>query len=278
MKLLLFGGSGLLGRAVQRKLPGEWTAFCPTHGEYDLCEADAAKNALKAYRPDAVLNCTAFTDVDRCEKEPKKAFWVNFEAVARLSSACRDFGVPFYHIGTDYVFDGGAKAPIPEEAEPNPINTYGRSKLAGEEAALKDGGGVLRVQWLYGYGKSAFVDRILNSSADSAIKVVNDCFGIPTLADDVAKMLVHLIGSEARGLFHGACKGQASWLDFAKEIMAQAGIQRELCPVSSESLGRAAKRPEYTVLNTQKLERIFPLRPWQEALGEFLGQAGRTGP
>lgn len=278
MKLLLFGGSGLLGRAVRRKLPGEWTAFCPAHGEYDLCEADAATNALKAYRPDAVLNCAAFTDVDRCEREPQKAFLANFEAVARLSSACRSFGVPFYHIGTDYVFDGGAKAPIPEDAVPNPINEYGKSKLAGEEAALKDGGCVLRVQWLYGHGKSAFVDRVLNSAADSPIKVVDDCFGIPTFAEDVAGMLVHLIGSKERGLFHGACKGQASWLDFAEEIIAQTGIRRALCPVSSESLGRAAKRPKYTVLNTKKLEKRCSLRPWQQALGEFLKQAARSAP
>ena len=277
MKLLLFGGSGLLGRAVRQRLPGEWAAFCPPHGECDLCEEGAAQKALEQYQPDAVLNCAAMTNVDRCEKEPELAFFVNCKAVKRLSSACEKAGVPLYHIGTDYVFDGTADAPIPEDAAPNPVNVYGKSKLAGEQAVLTSGGCVLRVQWLYGHGKSAFVDRILNASEDDPVNVVEDCFGIPTFANDVADMLFALMHTGEKGLFHGACMGFASWLDFAREILAQTGVRRKLLPVPAESLKRPAMRPKYTVLDTGKLQKLCALRPWRKALADYLAQKNPAG-
>lgn len=263
-----------MGRAVRRALPGEWVAFCPSHKVCDLCEEGAAEIALSYYKPDAVLNCAAMTDVDRCEKQPHLAFAVNRDAVMLLAAACEKAGVPLYHIGTDYVFDGTATAPISEDAIPNPVNVYGQSKLEGERAVLEKGGCVLRVQWLYGHGKSAFVDRILNAKEDEPLPVVEDCFGIPTFANDVAHMLFALMGEGRLGLFHGACLGFASWLDFAKEILAQTGLRRSLCPVPSESLQRPAKRPKYTVLDTKKLQSLCSFRPWQEALRDFLAQRG----
>jgi len=277
MKLLIFGGTGLLGRAVRKKLPAAWEAFCPAHAEYDLCGEGAAERALLDYRPDAVLNCAAMTDVDRCERQPELAFSINAGAVRMLAAACEHAKVPFYHVGTDYVFDGSASSPIAETAAPHPINVYGKSKRAGELAALERGGCVMRVQWLYGHGKSAFVDRILRAPEDAPLPVVSDCFGIPTFADDAAQMLLALIAAGARGLFHGACLGCASWLDFAEEILTRTNLRRTLRPVPSEALNRAAKRPKYTVLDTAKLQKRCPLRPWQEALGDFLSQRGFAG-
>ena len=274
MKVLLAGGNGLLGRAVQRKFPGEWSLFSPAHAEMDIGDAPSVRRCFERYRPEAFLNCAAMTDVDRCEREPATAFEANCAAVETLSGICSAYGVPLCHIGTDYVFDGTAAEPLTEEALPNPINAYGKSKLAGERAVLEGGGCVLRVQWLYGRGKAAFVDRILLSDSDFPIKVVNDCFGSPTYADDAADMLAYLIGSGASGLYHGACSGATSWFGFAGEILARTGLVRRLVPVSSDALLRDAKRPKYTALNTDKLQKACHVRSWQAALGDYL-TAGR---
>ncbi len=191
----------------------------------------------------------------------------NFEAVARLSSACKSFGVPFYHIGTDYVFDGGAKAPIPEDAVPNPINEYGKSKLAGEEAALKDGGWCFGSSGCTAMENPAFVDRILNSAADSPIKVRGRLLRNTDFAEDVAGMLVHLIGSKERGFSTGPAKARpAGWI-LQRKSSPKRGSGGRFAPFFRIP-GPGGKRPKYTVLNT-KAGKTAALRPWQQALGEF---------
>ena len=265
--LLILGAGGLLGSelAALRK-----EALRPAHEELDLTERGAALAYLKARRPAAVINCAAAAGVDRCEHEPEWAYLLNARAAAELAAACKACGAHLVHISTDYVFDGRARTPLKEEAPARPLNLYGRSKRLGERAVLRQGGCVLRLQWLYGAGRRGFVDWVEACAGRGEVRAVCDCFGAPTWAREGARMALALSAARAAGVVHGACEGMTSWMGFAREVLRQTGWQAELRPALARELGRPAVRPAYTVFCLDRLRRFYAPRPWQAALRDFL--------
>lgn len=265
--LVIFGAGGLLGREIAALAPD---AICPGHEQIDLLNEEHVVQYLRCVRPHAVINCAAAADVDRCEVRPGWAYAQNDRAVKSLARACEQVDAKLLHISTDYVFDGTGCVPLDESALSNPINCYGSSKLAGERHVLHRGGCVLRLQWLYGSARSGFVDWVRANAAKGPLSVVDDCVGAPTWAVSAARMALGLLHAGATGIYHGACSGNASWLEFAQRICELCGIKTTLQPIFEADLHRAAKRPHYTVFNLQKIGGIVSLDPWEEALERYL--------
>ncbi len=278
---LVLGAGGMLGRAVvqvlDRAFPGTVSA---TRAEVDVTDRFRLESELERLRPDVVINCAAYTDVDGCETDPGMARRVNVEGAENAASAASAAGCPIVHISTDFVFDGRKSAPYTEEDAPAPLSEYGRSKRAGEErvAAVAADHLIVRTSWSYGAGRAHFVDAIRSRAANGGpLKVVDDQFGSPTYVVDLARALYHLILREARGLVHFANAGICSRHDMAGLILRTCGFHDvPLVPIPTSDAGRIAVRPSYSALDTSRYTRLTgeTPRPWQEALIEYL----RDGP
>jgi dTDP-4-dehydrorhamnose reductase len=238
---------------------------------------------------DVVLNCAGWTDVDAAESHEAEAFAVNAEAVRSLAAACAATDARLVHVSTDYVFDGLSREPYAESAVAAPVNAYGRTKLAGEQAVadeLGDRGVVVRTAWLYGAPGRSFVRTIIDGSvAARPIEVVADLRGQPSWVRPVAQRLVALgVMANAGGVYHATCRGDASWFEFAREVYRLAGADPELVlSTSSGRLRRAARRPRCSVLGDRRgvAAGLDPMPTWQDALSraliELTGVTGTTG-
>ena len=227
-------------------------------------------------KPDIVINVAAYTDVDGCESEKEKAFAINAEGMRHVALGASRCGAKVVYLSTDYVFDGKKREPYLEDDPPAPLNVYGWSKLKGEQYVreLSENGLIIRTQWLYGkYGKN-FVFTILRLAREKdVLSIVDDQAGAPTYTVDLSRVISVLIQKGARGIFHVVNSDICSWHAFSKAILELSGISGvEVFPISSETLGRPAPRPSYSALDTGKLkqETGMVLRPWKEALKEFL--------
>jgi dTDP-4-dehydrorhamnose reductase len=225
-----------------------------------------------------VINAAAWTDVDGAEADEAAATRVNGTGVETLALACAKTGARLIHVSTDYVFAGDATEPYPEDAPINPINAYGRSKLAGERAVLEtlpEAGYVVRTAWLYGRHGRNFVTTMLRLANErETVDVVDDQLGQPTWSMDLARRLVELgeIGAPA-GVYHGTNSGQSTWYGLAREIFAGAGLDPDrVRPTTSDRFVRPAERPAYSVLGHDRWAAagLAPLRDWKEALREAL--------
>jgi len=280
---LVTGAGGQLGRAVLALAPAQGvTPIGVTRAELDVGDAGAVKRALDERQPDVVLNCAAFTAVDRCESEAAEAERANALAPALLAQACRG-GPLLVHLSTDYVFDGGASQPVGEDAPTRPLSVYGRTKLRGEEAVRAAAGEhlIVRTQWLFGAGAN-FVRTILGAAAKGELRVVEDQIGRPTWSASLARGIFAAVDAGARGTLHLANEGVASWFDFAREI-AEQGAQRGLCPavavrpIPTSEMPRPATRPAYGVLGLTRARSLGIAPPhWREALTRYL-DAERDG-
>ncbi|MFI5316910.1 MAG: dTDP-4-dehydrorhamnose reductase [Myxococcota bacterium] len=281
---LVTGAGGQLGRAVLGLSRGEGvTAVGVTRAELDVCDADAVKRALDEHQPDVVLNCAAFTAVDRCESETAEADRANALAPALLAQACRG-GPLLVHVSTDFVFDGRSSQPIPEDAPTRPLSSYGRGKLRGEEGVRAAAGDhlIVRAQWVFGAGGN-FVRTILRAAAQGApLRVVEDQIGRPTWAASLARGITAAVAAGARGTLHVANEGIASWFDLARAVVDE-GAQRGLCakvgvqPIPTSEMPRPATRPAYGVLSLARARSLgIHLSYWREALREYL-DAERAG-
>ena len=245
-----------------------------TRRELDVTDAEGARERLRAERPDAVVNCAAWTDVDGAEADEAPARAVNapgpfFEAVAAVDAV-------LLHPSTDYVFDGAKRSPYRESDPTAPRSAYGRTKLAGERALATAGGPhlVVRSGWLFGRGGRNFVDTILRLARERHhLDVVDDQVGCPTSTVHLAGGLLELLEGGARGTWHLAADGQCSWWDLAREAVAGAGVDCEVRPTSTAALGRPAPRPAYSVLRSER--GLAPLPHWREGLRLHL--AARAG-
>ena len=252
-----------------------YEVFARPHSDLDVADPAAVARAFRETRPDVVVNCAAFTRVDACETDPR-AEAVNARGPGHLARECRIHGAALVQVSTDFVFDGTKYTPYAEDDEPRPLSEYGRTKRQGEEAALSlPNALVVRSSWLFGRGGWNFVEAILKQADEgrSELAVVDDQRGRPTATPDLSEAIVALLQSGATGVFHFANRGEASWLEFAREILALSG--RTLVavrPIDSETLARPAKRPAYSALDTALYEKRtgLPIRPWQEALAEYL--------
>jgi dTDP-4-dehydrorhamnose reductase len=277
-RALLVGGSGRLGSAIR----SGWTDYdvaAPARAELELEDATAMAAAIARVEPDVVVNCAAFHDVDRCEEFPDRALAINAIAVERTARACREAGIAFVTLGTDYVFDGRAGRPYAEDSAPHPLSAYGISKLAGELLLERLGPGslVVRTCGLYGRPRNpaaggAFVDHLIaQARAGERIRVVSDAIVSPTFAGDLADAIRALVEIKASGLYHAANAGAVSWYEFAVELLSQAGIESEVVPIRLADWKAAARRPAFSALDSGKLAAAgFAMPSWQRGIERYL--------
>lgn len=284
MRVLVIGAAGQLGRELVRALPHEAT-IALDRTALDVRDAGAVAARLAAERPDLVVDAAADNRVDAAEADPSGAQAVNADAVGALARAAHDVGAFVVHTSTDYVFDGRARTPYPEDAEPNPLGAYARSKLAGERlcAVHAPRHAIVRLAGLYAAGGSrgkggSFVDKVLaRARRGEPLRVVDDQVTAPTWARDVATALARLVprwiaGDAPPGIYHVTNAGACSWYEFARAALELAGIRATVLPISSAALGAAAPRPAYSVLANTRLAAIGepPLRHWRDALAAYL--------
>lgn len=267
MRWLITGAGGMLAADVldRAALTGE-PVLALGRAELDLCDKRAVRDFVSAYRPRAVINCAGWTAVDDAETHEVEALAVNGHAVAWLAEACDLVGARLLHVSTDYVFDGTGEVPYPEDAPARPVNAYGRTKLAGERAALEHGHYVVRSAWLYGAHGPNFVRTMIRLAGERpTLDVVDDQRGQPTWAADLADYLVRLAQSDLPpGVYHGTSSGETTWCGFAKEIFTLLGEDPErVRPVPTSAFPRPARRPANSVLAHTRWE---PIRHWRTAL------------
>ena len=285
MRLLLLGGSGQVGTEFQGlPLPRGVEVVAPDKGSLDLTDHGALDSVVADGSWSAVINAAAYTDVDRAESEEAKALAVNGEAPARLAAATSRLGIPLVHISTDYVFDGRKRAPYVESDAPSPLNAYGRTKLAGEQAVAAGNPRhlIVRTSWVYSPFRRNFVRTILRLASErDRLTIVADQRGCPTAAQDVASACLSVAlrcasnpESGPYGLYHFAGGGEATWHEFAKAIVELARLPRsiEVVPIGTEDYPTPAKRPLDSRLDCGALDRDFQIkpRPWHKALKDTL--------
>ncbi|MEX2284157.1 MAG: dTDP-4-dehydrorhamnose reductase [Gemmatimonadota bacterium] len=275
MKLLVTGAAGMLGHALTTA--ASWRGHdvhAASRSVLDVTDAGAARRLLDRVRPAAVLHCAAFTQVDAAEAQPDRAFAINAEGAATMARACAVVDARFVYPSTDYVFDGQATRPYRPSDRTAPINVYGHSKLAGEEAARSAPLHlIVRTSWLYGACGRKFVSTMLKGArAGGSLRVVGDQLGSPTWTRDLANTLISLLERDTpSGVYHASNQGKATWYDLACATFEFAGIDATVERVGSAEFPRPAKRPAFSVLDCTTTEAIVgPLRPWRDALQEAL--------
>lgn len=288
MKILLFGGSGQVGHEFRSRASQlRFEVSAPVTSEVNICDEQQVLFLAEKLAPDVILNCAAYTAVDRAESEKEKAFEVNAKGAEIVAKAARQEQSRLIHLSTDYVYDGTATEPISEDFPVNPINVYGASKLAGENAIAtvlgENGALILRTASVHGKAGNNIVHTILNLlETRDELQFVEDQVMSPTWAGWLAEVLLDLVRIECQGIMHAACGGQASWFAFAQEVLRlavphiESGDKKKILPVASSAFERPAKRPQYTVLNTATLSTVLGREPiaWQEGLKNHMQELG----
>jgi dTDP-4-dehydrorhamnose reductase len=275
VKLLVTGAAGMLGRDVMLAAGNaghDVVGF--GRAELDVTDAAALAKKLDLERPDVVLNCAAWTDVDGAEEAEEAAMAVNGAGAGNVAAAAAEVGASVVYVSSDYVFDGAKGEPYLEDDPTAPLSAYGRTKLAGEKAtaAANKRHFVVRSSWLFGIGGSNFVETMLRLAAiQNEVLVVRDQVGSPTYTWHLAHGVVRLIEGVEYGTHHMAAAGECSWYEFAREIFEQAKIECRVLSATSEMLGRPAPRPPYSVLLSGR-EHPIRLPSWQDGLAGYLSQ------
>ena len=282
MSWLVTGAAGMLGRDLTALLAGNGEQVTALgRGDLDITDPDSVATALGTHQPSVVVNCAAWTAVDDAETSETAALRVNGDGPATLAAACAKAGAILVQPSTDYVFEGHAASPYPEDAPTGPRTAYGRTKLAGERAvlaALPESGYVVRTAWLYGAHGNSFVRTMIRlARRGNPVTVVSDQAGQPTWTGDLAAQILALVAAKPpAGVYHGTSSGQATWFELAREIFDLQGAGRDLVrPVTSAEYAQAATRqiaprPAYSVLghDAWRAAGIPPIRHWQDALNE----------
>lgn len=276
MRALVLGGTGMLGKAVAAHWRRRQKAVLALgHGQADVTDRPRLLEWVHAFRPELIINCAAFTQVDRCEAEREKALAVNGRAVANVVAAAERARARLIQVSSDYVFAGDAEAPYVEEAATGPRSVYGESKLEGEGQALRyERSLVVRASWLFGPGGPNFaatIRRLLRTS-EEPLRVVDDQIGCPTYTPFLARALWDLAQRGLEGVVHYCNREAVSWHGFATEIAAVCAPQRRVLPVSTAEFPRPAPRPAYSVLDTKRFEHAVGRRvePWISGLTAYL--------
>lgn len=269
IKVMIIGALGMLGHDLQKVFPNAELFDVAGDNILDITDENMVMKTVETVQPDVVINAAAYTDVDGCEDNTELSLKVNGEALANIAKACNKVGAKLVHYSTDYIFDGNKKGYV-ESDIPNPINAYGVSKLLGEKNIREnmDDYRIIRTSWLFGKHGKNFVETMLSLSGQmDTVMVVNDQFGKPTYAADLAHKTAEVINMEP-GIYHITNEGVCSWYEFASAVIDN------VVPCLSDVFLRKAKRPRYSVLANTK---TAPLRHWRVALVEYLKQrkAGR---
>jgi len=275
MKVAVIGRNGQLASCLKEAAPQELDITFYGSDEIDVKSSDTFAPLASV---DLVINCSAYTAVDKAEEFPEDAFAVNRMGVVQLVSFCEKHCIKLIHFSTDFVFSGEGLAPHKEEDYTDPKSVYGAAKLAGEEVILQSSLSalVIRTSWLYSAFGHNFCKTMLRLGAErSELSVVNDQIGTPTSALDLARVVFQMIESglpDTPELFHVSNAGQCSWADFAREIFNQKGLSVTVNNTTTEAFNAPAPRPKYSVLSSEKLLFTYgiAMRPWKEALKEVL--------
>jgi dTDP-4-dehydrorhamnose reductase len=283
--IVVTGANGQLGKELS-----ELTSLYPrynfvflTKEELPVHEFEAVRNFFKSTQPQYCINCAAYTAVDKAESEKKLAFRINGEAIGVLAAACRENNTKVIHISTDYVFDGNATTPYKEDSPTNPQSIYGASKLEGEKTAMQFNPDsiIIRTSWVYSeFGKNFVKTMMKLMSEKDEINVVNDQYGSPTYAHDLAKIIINIIVNchtdsnretivnWTPGIYHYSNEGVITWYNFAIAIKELSGSSCKINPITTEQFPTPAKRPAYSVLDKTKIQQTFgiKLKDWKESL------------
>jgi dTDP-4-dehydrorhamnose reductase len=274
-RILLTGGSGLLGRVLRPELERHAEVLSPGLDEFDLERPGTVVSIIDEVHPQLIVHLAANTQVDWCEQHPLEAFRVNTEGTVHVAHAARRIGARMVLVSTDYVFDGSRREPYREYDATNPLSVYGRTKREAERAVLDivPDRLVIRSSSLFGPAGPNFVDTILRvARSGSPLRVVDDQVQSPTFAGHLAPAVSCAAVSLAQGILHLSGTGCCTWLEFAEAILSAAGVDRACEAVSTEQLARPAPRPPYSVLDGSLAESLLGLRlpPWREGLAAHL--------
>jgi len=275
-RIAILGGKGMLGTDL--------TDICEQQGfdvkvfdlpDFDITDFQQLKEAIGA--ADTIVNCAAYTNVDGAESEAELAHQVNAAAVGRLGAIAKDADKWLLHISTDFVFDGRLNRPYVETDIPNPINEYGKTKLAGEQLLGESGCRhcLIRIEWTYGSHGNNFVTKIIRrAKSDKTLKVVDDQVGSPTATTEVAKVICKLLQKKLEGIFHFASAGYVSRYEMAKFIFDRLSMNVNLLPCKTSDFVSAAARPLNSRFDCSKIKALLdePIEPWQVPLEHFLRQ------
>lgn len=281
-RVVIIGANGQLGTDLQPALRGG-EVIGLSHADLDVRDAARTREVISRYRPDVLINTSAFHRVDACEDEPAMAFAVNAVAAYELARLARDLGCILIHFSSDYVFDGRERTPYAEGALPNPLNVYGASKLAGEYLVRNfcPRHFVIRTSGLYGVAGSRskggnFVETMIRlGKSGTPVRVVADQVSSPTASVDLAAAIATLLQRADQvpyGVYHVTNAGQCSWYEFARAIFELSEVQVDVSPITTDELNAKARRPAFSVLAHQRwLQAGFQeLRPWRAALRDYL--------
>jgi len=283
MKILLTGANGMLATDVKITKPKNVSLIETDVDELDITNANAVDNFCSHEKPDLILNCAAYTAVDKAEEDKETAYAVNTTGPKNLAQVSAKLNIPFVHISTDYVFFGDGSSPMKENDKCDPKGVYAKTKRAGE-SEIEDAGGkwlIVRTSWLYGLRGNNFPDTMIRLAREKdVLTVVNDQKGSPTFSRDLAEALWKLIDLQETGYFHFSNSGACTWFDFAVEAISVAknfGIlpkekNIDVQPVTSDKFPRPAPRPAYSVMSLKKYTQATGETPrsWQEGLKDYL--------
>jgi dTDP-4-dehydrorhamnose reductase len=273
--ILVTGSNGQLGsdlRDLAASYP-QYNFIFTDVAELSIVDKDAVYHFFTTERPAYLVNCAAYTAVDKAESERELSDEINGTAVGILAAACQEHGTKFIHISTDYVFNGEASSPLKETDKVDPVNAYGASKLLGEQLAFQNAPGVIiiRTSWVYSfYGKNFVKTMMRLMNEKQSLGVIDDQLGSPTYAADLAEAIMQIIssGKWEPGIYNYSNDGIISWFDFANEIKRQIGANCIVNPLTTEQFPTPARRPKYSVLDKAKIQNTFSitLKNWKESL------------
>lgn len=288
MKILITGANGQLGKQIRGIIDNgvsevgaipsevkEAQVACYDVDTMDITDLKVVREIFNTEKPDVVINCAAFTNVDGCETQYDVAFKINSLGSRNLAMASEEIGAKLIHVSTDYVFEGVGTIPFNEADLPKPVSAYGKTKYLGEQyvRGFSSKYFIVRTAWLYGYYGKNFVKTIMNAAKEKGyLTVVDDQRGNPTNAEDLAHHILKLAVTEEYGVYHCTGTGECSWFDFAKAIVEYSNIDCTVDPITSDKLGRAAKRPAFSSLDNMMLRCTVgdEMREWKEALKCFI--------
>lgn len=288
MKVLITGAKGQLGKQITNILRNGQSEIGKLPKEYenveiigvdvdvlDITDINAVRSYLTDVKPEIIINCAAYTNVDACESNEDLAFKINALGPRNLAIISNEVNAKLVHVSTDYVFSGEGTVPFKEYDETIPVSAYGKTKLAGEKFVreIADKYYIIRTAWLYGYEGSNFVYTIIKAGKEKGnLTVVDDQRGNPTNAEDLAHHMLKVAVTEEYGTYHCTGTGECSWYDFASKIIEFSNIDCKVDPVTSNDYVRAAKRPSYSSLDNMMLRVTVgdEMRKWEDALKVFL--------